>query len=126
MNTHFENPQGASSPFVDPQMVDIYLTVNQKKLPSDTIMPLRSKLYALTEKQFFMLSSVQLKDPSTMLIVSIFLGSMGIDRFMLEDTGVGILKLLTGGCCGILTLIDWFNVQKETREWNFKELMRHL
>ena len=126
MNTHFENPQGASSPFVDPQMVDIYLTVNQKKLPSDTIMLLRSKLYALTEKQFFMLSSVQLKDPSTMLIVSIFLGSMGIDRFMLEDTGVGILKLLTGGCCGILTLIDWFNVQKETREWNFKELMRHL
>ena len=126
MNTNFENPQGAASPFVDPQMVDIYLTVNQKKLPSDRIMLLRSKLYALTEKQFFMLSSVQLKDPSTMLIVSIFLGSMGIDRFMLEDTGVGILKLLTGGCCGILTLIDWFNVQKETREWNFKELMRHL
>ena len=126
MNTHFENPQGAASPFVDPQMVDIYLTVNQKKLPSDRIMLLRSKLYALTEKQFFMLSSVQLKDPSTMLIVSIFLGSMGIDRFMLEDTGVGILKLLTGGCCGILTLLDWFNVQKETREWNFKELMRHL
>lgn len=40
------------------------------------------------------------------LILSIFLGGLGIDRFYLGYTGIGILKLLTGGVFGILYLID--------------------
>ena len=59
-------------------------------------------------------------------MVSIFLGTLGIDRFMLGDTGMGILKLLTGGCCGILTIIDWFTVSKKTKELNFNNLMTVL
>lgn len=59
-------------------------------------------------------------------MVSIFLGSLGIDRFMLGDTGMGILKLLTGGCCGILTIIDWFTVSKKTKELNFNNIMTVL
>lgn len=73
-----------------------------------------------------MVSTVELKDPTTILLVSIFLGSLGIDRFMLGDTGMGILKLLTGGCCGILTIIDWFTVSKKTKELNFNNLMTVL
>lgn len=45
-----------------------------------------------------------MKDPNTVLLVSIFLGVLGIDRFMIGDTGMGILKLLTCGCCGVLTI----------------------
>lgn len=73
-----------------------------------------------------MVSTVELKDPTTILLVSIFLGTLGIDRFMLGDTGMGILKLLTGGCCGILTIIDWFTVSKKTKELNFNNLMTVL
>jgi TM2 domain-containing membrane protein YozV len=73
-----------------------------------------------------MVSTVELKDPTTILLVSIFLGGLGIDRFMLGDTGMGILKLLTGGCCGILTIIDWFTVSKKTKELNFNNIMTVL
>ena len=56
-------------------------------------------------------------------MISIFLGSLGIDRFMLGDIGMGVLKLLTLGCCGILTIIDWFTVSKRAKEKNFSNVM---
>jgi hypothetical protein len=42
----------------------------------------------------------------TALVLSILLGGLGIDRFYLGYTGLGIAKLLTGGGCGIWALID--------------------
>ncbi|MBR1739376.1 MAG: TM2 domain-containing protein [Ruminococcus sp.] len=46
------------------------------------------------------------KSKTTAIILSIFLGGLGIDRFYLGYTGIGILKPLTGGCFGILYIID--------------------
>jgi TM2 domain-containing membrane protein YozV len=46
-------------------------------------------------------------DYVTMLLVSFFLGSLGIDRFMLGQTGLGIGKLFTFGGCGVWALIDF-------------------
>lgn len=43
---------------------------------------------------------------TVMLIISIFVGSLGVDRFMMGQVGLGVLKLLTAGGCGIWWLID--------------------
>ena len=40
------------------------------------------------------------------LVLSIFLGELGIDRFYLGYIGTGILKLITCGGFGIWWLID--------------------
>ncbi len=40
------------------------------------------------------------------LIMSIFFGTLGVDRFIMGQVGLGILKLLTWGGCGIWWLID--------------------
>lgn len=39
-------------------------------------------------------------------LISIFLGGLGIDRFMMGKIGTGILKLITFGGLGIWWLID--------------------
>ena len=106
--------------------VDMYIMTNQKYFPAEKIMYIKEKLAAKDESKFSMISTIEMKDPTTILLVSIFLGGLGIDRFMLGDTGMGILKLLTCGVCGILTIIDWFTVSKKTKELNFNNIMTML
>lgn len=108
---------------MDQNRVDMYMMTNQKYFPPEKIMYIKEKLEGLDENKFAMVSTIELKDPTTLLLISIFLGGLGVDRFMLGDIGMGILKLLTGGCCGILTIIDWFTIQKKTRELNFNNFM---
>jgi len=122
----YETKDTVEQNFVDKQKVDMFLMTNQKYFPMEKIMFLKEKLYKLDDSKFSMVSCIEMKDPTTILIISLFLGSWGVDRFMLKETGMGVLKLLTGGLCGILTIIDWFTIQKKAKEMNFNNLMLML
>ena len=40
------------------------------------------------------------------LVMSIIFGGLGVDRFIMGHVGLGILKLVTLGGCGIWWLVD--------------------
>ncbi len=108
------------------EQVDRYLLLNQQYFPVNKIFYLREKLLTVDENRLVRLFTIELKSPMIMLLISIFLGSFGIDRFILGDIGIGVLKLLTGGVFGILTIIDWFTVLQRTKEQNFNKIMLML
>lgn len=102
--------------------IDFYLMTNAKFFEPSAIPLIRQKLEKAAPDTMTHLQSVELTDPTIILIISIFLGSLGVDRFMLGDIGMGILKLLTCGVCGILTIIDWFTISKKAQQLNLSKI----
>lgn len=64
------------------------------KLPENASLILREKLEKLPKEKLSALSFIQLKDPIIELVLGIFVGVFGIDRFYKGDIGLGIVKLL--------------------------------
>ena len=111
---------------MDAQKVDMYIMSNGKFFEGHQIPNLRDRLLNLDDSKWAMLQSVPLKEPQTALIISLFLGTYGIDRFYIGDTGAGIGKLLTCGGLGIWTIIDWFSIQNSTRKKNIEKIQQYI
>ena len=111
---------------MDAQKVDMFIMSNGKFFEGHQMNMIRERLLALDDSKWAVLSTTQFKDPTTTLIVSLLAGSLGIDRFMIGDTGLGVGKLLTCGGMGIWAIIDWFQIQKATREKNMQKIQQLL
>ena len=97
-----------------------------KYFESHQVLMVRERLLQMDDSKWIMVQSLQLKDPTTSLIVSLVGGTFGIDRFFIGDTGLGIAKLLTCGGIGVWTIIDWFLIMGKTREKNLAKLQQLL
>jgi uncharacterized membrane protein YhaH (DUF805 family) len=91
--------------------------------PQGKLLIVKDRLEGLDTNKINIVQTADYDEPKTMLAISILMGFFGVDRFLLGDTGMGVLKLLTFGLCGILWIIDIFNVQRKAREKNFEKLM---
>ncbi len=109
---------------MDVQKVDIFMVTMSSKFPPEKLMVVREKLLEMDDSKFYMIQSINYRDPTVVLIVSLVGGGvLGIDRFLVGDIGLGVLKLLTLGCCGIFTLVDYFLIMNRTKETNFQKFM---
>lgn len=111
---------------MEAQKVDMFIMTNGKFFESHQLMQIRERLLEMDDSKWGVLQTLQFKDPTTILIISILVGGLGIDRFMLGDTGMGIGKLLTCGGFGIWTIVDWFMIMGATREKNMAKLQQVL
>ena len=111
---------------MEEQKVDMFLMSHAKHFESHHISEIRESILKLDDSKLLELQSLPIKDPTTMLLVSLFGGAFGIDRFMIGDTGLGVGKLLTCGGFGIWSVVDWFMIMGKTREKNYKKLLEIL
>jgi TM2 domain-containing membrane protein YozV len=80
----------------------------------------------LDDKQAFQFANVyrsRRRDPQVILLVTLvgFLGIAGVQRFLVDQIGLGIVYLLTGGLCLIGTIVDLVNYKKIAFEYNQKQ-----
>ncbi len=111
---------------MEAQKVDMFIMSNGKNFESHHLMQIRDRLIELDDSRWSILQIIQFKDPTMILIISILAGSLGIDRFIIGDTGLGIGKLLTCGGLGIWAIVDWFLIMGATREKNLEKLQQSL
>lgn len=111
---------------MDTQKVDIYIMTNGKFFPSEFIMPLREMLLNADDSKWASIQTIQYKDPTLALVISLVGGYLGIDRFFIGDMGLGIAKLVTCGGFGIWSIIDWFFIMDAAKEKNIAKLQMFL
>jgi TM2 domain-containing membrane protein YozV len=111
---------------MDQQKVDMFLMSYGKYFEGFQLMALRERLLHLDDSRMIQLQAANLKDPTTLLIISILAGHFGIDRFLLGEVGLGVAKLLTCGGLGIWTVVDWFLIMGRTREVNLQRVQQIL
>jgi len=111
---------------MDAQKVDMYLMANGKNFEAHQMLLLREMLIKADDSKFLALQTANTKDPLTLLLISIIGGHLGIDRFVLGETGLGIAKLLTCGGLGIWAIVDWFLIMGRTREINMQRVQMAL
>lgn len=81
------------------------------------------KSSSFSDQAFLVATGARYKHPALMTVCSVFLGEFGIDRFLLGQRELGLLKLATLGGLGVWYVIDWFAIADETRKVNFSEFL---
>lgn len=97
-----------------------YMTANFDAQESAFIQHITKELTEDELKSFLMIYQNKRRDSLLILITTIlgFVGFAGIQRFLTDKIGMGLLYFFTGGLCMIGTIVDLVNYKSLTFEYN--------
>lgn len=104
---------------MDYQLVDDYIIANSKYFTETDLMKVRETLMAMDHDGFFY-EKPTYRNPIVVFVVSLFFGTLGLDRFLLGDVKGGVIKFLTMGLFGLWLLYDWIMIMKITKQQNYR------
>ena len=102
---------------MDANQINNFFAANSKYFTAQQCADLRNRMLQLPETASAPFLASDLKDPTTVLLISLFAGG---------DVGLGVGKLLTAGGCGIWAIIDLFLIMDATREKNYQSMLLAL
>lgn len=103
--------------------IDLFITQKGECFSDMDLSDVKAKLAVMDNNRVQLVTSLEYKKPMIMLLISIFLGYLGVDRFMLGQTMYGAIKLLTAGGCGVWWLIDLFLIGDLTKKANYDKFI---
>lgn len=112
---------------MEKEKVNQVVMAYKNDLPQEKVFMLRSLLERAPDTAYESVLCVNTKKTLITVLLSVFLGCLGIDRFYIGDVGKGVAKLLFGWLTfGIWPLIDIFCCYKKAKEQNFDHIAEVL
>jgi len=122
--------------------VDVFILLMNGKIKTEKLMPLREQLLKLDNSKWSIIQSIKYRNPVIVLIISIFFGWLGIDRFIIGQEILGMIKFtIMVAVCGInvfeseigiivvfnilfsiWVIIDWFLIIGKTKDYNYLKI----
>ena len=101
-----------------------FLMSLQGKIGTNELIATQGRLEKIPDDKITSLALVELKNPIIGLVLGLFFGGFGVDRFYKGDIGLGILKFLSIFIVigWIWIVVDWFLVYKGIQRDNFMKL----
>jgi len=87
------------------------------------LMEMAASLDDNDRRKFIDIVQRETQNPVELFGWNAWLGIFGIDRFIVGDVGLGLLKLLTLGGFGIWQIIDCFLIGNRTRHKNWEKVL---
>lgn len=107
--------------------INDFLKMNKHFFDESKILIIKERLEKLDESRIISLSFIQFRDPKVFFAISWFGGAIGLDRFLIGDVGIGLLKLFLNVFTFFIPyLIDLFLIQKRIREKNFQKFLEFI
>ncbi|MEP3889885.1 MAG: TM2 domain-containing protein [Hellea sp.] len=87
------------------------------------LMEMAASLEESDRRKFIDIVQRETQNPVELFGWNMWLGFFGIDRFIVGDVGLGILKLITFGGMGIWQIVDCFLIGNRTRTKNWEKIL---
>lgn len=100
------------------EFIQAFMLKNGECFDSAMLSSIQSQLENVDDAKAPLVMGMDLQKPTMILIVAILLGW---ERFFLDDIGLGVLKIITGGGCCVWWLIDIFSAKRRTFAYNYKK-----
>lgn len=100
--------------------IHAYFIFHENYFPSVAWDDVKDYMLGLNEADFDTFQLIPFKNPSTLFWTAFPLGIFGVDRFVLGEVGLGVVKLLTFGQFFIGFVLDSFTIFDRTRNYNYE------
>lgn len=98
------------------QSVERYLLLNSTFFPQEKVSQIKDKILS-NESAFNRARLMTLKDPNTLLLISVFVGQLGVDRFLINKKATGALKLIFWLIAYVCMFISFFVILNDATKF---------
>lgn len=98
------------------QSVERYLLLNSTYFPQEKVSQIKDKLLS-NESAFNRARLMTLKDPNTLLLISVFVGQLGVDRFLINKKATGALKLIFWLIAYVCMFVSFFVILNDATKF---------
>lgn len=98
------------------QSVERYLFLNSTFFPQEKVSQIKDKLLS-NESIFNRARLMTLKDPNTLLLISVFVGQLGVDRFLINKKATGAIKLIFWLIAYVCMFVSFFVILNDATKF---------